>query len=151
MRSYLTAFVTALVVALAAVGVAAADDGGRPLSTTLTGAEEAPGPGDPNATGQADLTLNQGQNEVCFTISWADVDGEVFAGHIHVGAAGSAGPIVVTLFTGAFAGTDSVTGCAEGVDKDLLKAIRQDPSAYYVNVHSRPNFPGGAVRGQLGD
>jgi hypothetical protein len=151
MRSYLTAFVTALVVALAAVGVAAADDGGRPLSTTLTGAEEAPGPGDPNATGQADLMLNQGQNEVCFTISWADVDGEVFAGHIHVGAAGSAGPIVVTLFTGSFAGTDSVTGCAEGVDKDLLKAIRQDPSAYYVNVHSRPNFPGGAVRGQLGD
>jgi hypothetical protein len=151
MRSYLTAFVTALVVALAAVGVAAADDGGRPLSTTLTGAEEAPGPGDPNATGQADLTLNQGQNEVCFTISWADVDGEVFAGHIHVGAAGSAGPIVVTLFTGSFAGTDSVTGCAEGVDKDLLKVIRQDPSAYYVNVHSRPNFPGGAVRGQLGD
>jgi hypothetical protein len=151
MRSYLTAFVTSLVVALAAVGVAAADDGGRPLSTTLTGAEEAPGPGDPNATGQADLTLNQGQNEVCFDISWADIDGEVFAGHIHVAPAGSPGPIVVTLFTGAFAGTDSVTGCAENVDKNLLKAIRQDPSAYYVNVHSRPNFPGGAVRGQLGD
>jgi hypothetical protein len=151
MRSYLTVFVTGLVVALAAVGVAAADDGGRPLSTTLTGAEEAPLPGDANASGQADLTLNQGQNEVCFTISWADVDGEVFAGHIHVGAAGTAGPIVVTLFTGAFSGTDSITGCAGDVDKDLLKAIRQDPSAYYVNVHSRPNFLGGAVRGQLGD
>jgi CHRD domain len=151
MRSYLTAFVTGLVVVLAAVGVAAADDGGRPLSTTLTGAEEAPGPGDANASGQADLTFNQGQNEVCFDISWADIDGEVFAGHIHVAPAGSPGPIVVTLFTGAFDGTDSVTGCAEDVDKDLLKAIRQDPSAYYVNVHSRPNFPGGAVRGQLGD
>jgi hypothetical protein len=151
MRSYLTVFVTGLVVALAAVGVAAADDGGRPLSTTLTGAEEAPGPGDANASGQADLTLNQGQNEVCFTISWADVDGAVFAGHIHVGDAGTPGPIVVTLFTGTFTGTDSITGCVENVDKNLLKAIRQDPSAYYVNVHSRPNFPGGAVRGQLGD
>jgi hypothetical protein len=151
MRSYLTVFVTGVVVALAAVGVAAADGGGRPLSTTLTGAEEAPGPGDANASGQADLTLNQGQNEVCFTISWADVDGAVFAGHIHVGAAGTPGPIVVTLFTGTFTGTDFITGCAENVDKDLLKAIRQDPSAYYVNVHSRPNFPGGAVRGQLGD
>jgi CHRD domain len=151
MRRYLTALVTGLVAALGAVGVAAADDGGRPLSTTLTGAEEAPGPGDPNATGQADLTLNQGQNEVCFTISWADVDGEVFAGHIHEAPAGSPGPIVVTLFTGSLSGTGSVTGCAEGVDADLVKAIRQDPSAYYVNVHSRPNFPGGAVRGQLGD
>jgi hypothetical protein len=58
--------------------------------------EERPAPGDPNATGQADLRLNQGQNEVCFDISWADVDGEVFASHIHVGPAGSAGPIVVT-------------------------------------------------------
>lgn len=151
MRSYLTAVVMGLVVALALVGVAVADDGGRPLSTSLTGAEEAPGPGDANASGQADLTLNQGQNEVCFSISWADIDGEVFAGHIHVGPAGSPGPIVVTLFTGSFAGTASVTGCAENVDAALIKAIRQDPSAYYVNVHSRPNFPGGAVRGQLGD
>jgi hypothetical protein len=137
------------VVVLALAGVAAG--GGRPLSTTMTGAEEAPGPGDANATGQADLTLNQGLNEVCFDISWADIDGEVFAGHIHVGPAGSPGPIVVTLFTGSFAGTDSVSGCAENVDAELIKAIRHNPSAYYVNVHSLPNFPGGAVRGQLGD
>ena len=151
MRRSLPALVTALAVVLTLAGVAAADDGGRPLSTTLTGAEEAPGPGDANATGQADLTLNQGQNEVCFDISWADVDGTVFAGHIHVGAAGDPGPVVVTLFTGTFAGTDSVSGCAQDVDAELIKAIRQDPTAYYVNVHSRPNFPGGAVRGQLGD
>ena len=151
MRRSLAALVTGLAVTLALAGVAAADDGGRPLSTALTGAEEAPGPGDPNATGQADLTLNQGQNEVCFDISWADVDGEVFAGHIHVGPLGTPGPIVVTLFTGSFAGTGSTSGCAQNVDGDLIKAIRQDPTAYYVNVHSRPNFPGGAVRGQLGD
>jgi CHRD domain len=150
MRSYLTALVTGLVVALGTAGVAAAD-GGRPLSTTLSGAEEAPGPGDPNATGQADLTLNQGLGEVCFTISWADVDGEVFAAHIHVGPAGSPGPVVVTLFGGSFAGTGSTSGCVANVDPELIKAIRHDPSAYYVNVHSRPNFPGGAIRGQLGD
>lgn len=151
MRRYLAALFTGLAVALAVAGAAAAANGGRPLSTALTGAEEAPGPGDPNATGQADLTLNQGQNEVCFEISWADVDGEVFAGHIHVGPLGSPGPVVVTLFTGSFAGTGSASGCAQNVDGDLIKAIRQDPTAYYVNVHSRPNFPGGAVRGQLGD
>jgi CHRD domain len=68
-----------------------------------------------------------------------------------VAPAGSPGPIVVTLFTGSFAGTDSVTGCVEDVDAALIKAIRHDPTAYYVNVHSRPNFPGGAIRGQLGD
>jgi hypothetical protein len=151
MRRSIAALATGLAVVFAVAVVAAADDGGRPLSTTLTGAEEAPGPGDSNATGQAELRLNQGQNEVCFDISWADIDGTVFAGHIHVAPAGVPGPIVVTLFTGSFAGTDSVSGCAQDVDAELIKAIRHDPTAYYVNVHSRPNFPGGAVRGQLGD
>ena len=150
MRNRLTVVVGSLVIALASAAVAIADDGGRPFTTALTGAAEAPGLGDPDASGQAELTLNQGQNEVCFSISWADVDGEVFAGHIHVAPAGSPGPVVVTLFTGSFTGTDDVSGCAENVDADLIKAIRQDPSAYYVNVHSRPDFPGGAVRGQLG-
>lgn len=150
MRSRLAVFAAGVMAALAVAGVAAADDGGRPFSTVLTGAAEAPGPGDPDATGQADLTLNQGLNEVCFDISWADIDGEVFAGHIHVAPAGSPGPIVVTLFTGSFAGTDAVSGCVGDVDADLIKAIRHDPGAYYVNVHSRPDFPGGAVRGQLG-
>jgi hypothetical protein len=142
--------VASLIGALAAAGAAGAGDGGRPFSTPLTGAQEAPGPGDPDATGQAELTLNQGQDEVCFDISWADVDGEVFAGHIHIAPTGSPGPIVVTLFTGSFAGTDAVSGCVQDIDADLIKAIRQDPAAYYVNVHSRPDFPGGAVRGQLG-
>jgi hypothetical protein len=108
------------------------------------------GPGDANATGQADLTLKQGLGEVCFEISWGEIDGEVFAGHIHAGTATEAGPVVVTLFAGSFAGTDSVSGCVDA-DPALIKDIRQNPTTYYVNVHSRPNFPGGAVRGQLGD
>ena len=152
MRRLLAVLATGVAVAMLALGsVAAARDGGRPLSTTLTGAEEAHDPGDPNATGQADLRLNQGQNRVCFKISWADVDGQVFAGHIHRAPAGDPGPVVVTLFTGSFAGTDSVSGCAQNVDRKLIKAIRKNPTAYYLNVHSRPNFLGGAVRGQLGD
>jgi hypothetical protein len=151
MRTHCAALIAALFATLAVgVGVAAGADGGRPLSTTMTGANEAPGPGDPDATGQASLTLNQGQGKVCFQLSWADIDGEVFAAHIHVAPAGSPGPIVVPLFAGTFAGTDSASGCVEDVDPELIKAIRQNPSAYYVNVHSRPNFPGGAIRGQLG-
>ena len=149
MGSRFAALIAGLAVVLAVGGVATAGTGGRPLSTPLTGAEEAPGPGDPDATGQADLRLNQGKGRVCFDISWADVDGEVFAGHIHEGPVGVAGPIVVTLFEGSFAGTDAVDGCVEDVDRSLIKAIRKDPSEYYVNVHSLPDFAGGAVRGQL--
>ena len=128
---------------------ASAQDGGRPLDTVLTGAAEAPGPGDADGTGTASITLNHGLGTVCFALSWQDVDGTVFAGHIHVAPAGSPGPIVVPLFSGSIAGTDSVSGCVENIDPELIKAIRQDPSACYVNIHSRPNFPGGALRGQL--
>jgi hypothetical protein len=142
--------VAALAVALSVVSPAGAGTGGRPLATTLTGAEEAPGPGDPDATGQADLRLNQGKKRVCFDVSWAGIDGTVFAGHIHIAPPGVPGPIVVGLFTGSFAGTDAVSDCVANVDRDLIKAIRKDPSAYYVNVHSNPNFANGAVRGQLG-
>ena len=145
----LAAFLAGLSVVLLMAGPALAGSGGRPLSTTMTGAEEAPGPGDPNAFGRADLRLNQGQSRVCFDISWTDIDGTVFAAHIHVAPPGSPGPIVVPLFEGTFSGTDSVSGCVEDVERDLIKAIRQDPSAYYVNVHSSPDFPGGAIRGQL--
>jgi hypothetical protein len=141
---------TLVLVALAPAGATvAADGGGRPLSTDLTGLEEAPSLGDPDASGTATVTLKQGLGAVCSEISWQDVDGEVFAGHIHIGPPGSAGPVVVTLFTGSFGGTASVSGCTEDVDPDLIKAIRKNPEAYYVNLHSLPDFPGGAVRGQL--
>ena len=146
---WITAFLAVLVATLALAALAAADDGGRKFSTTLTGAAEVPGPGDPDASGSASLRLNPGLGEVCFEISWADVDGEVFASHIHVGDATVAGPVVVTLFTGSFAGTGSVSDCVSA-DRELILAITQDPANYYVNVHSRPNFPGGAIRGQLG-
>lgn len=154
MGTRVTALAASVAVAAAGVAgiasVAGADGGGRRLSTDLNGAEEFPGPGDANATGLADLRLNQGQGEICFDLSWADIDGTVFAAHIHVGAAGDAGPIVVPLFMGSFSGTDAVSDCVD-VDAELVKAIRQHPSAYYVNVHSTPSFPAGAVRGQLGD
>jgi hypothetical protein len=38
-----------------------ADQGGRLLTTTLTGAEEVPGPGDPDGTGFAAVTVNPGK------------------------------------------------------------------------------------------
>jgi CHRD domain len=149
MRSRLTVLIAALAATLAFAGVALAGNGGRPLSTPMSGAEEVPGPGDENATGQADLRLNQGKGRVCFELSWENIDGTVFAAHIHEETAGNAGPIVVGLFTGSFAGTDDASGCVEGVDRSLIKDIRQHPEEYYVNVHSTPGFDAGAVRGQL--
>lgn len=143
-----------LVAALSMVGVLAvgvpAYGGGRPFATTLTGAAEVPGPGDVDASGTAFLTLNQGQGEVCFDLSWAGIDGTVVAAHIHAAPAGVAGPVVVPLFVGvALPGTGSASECVSGVTEELIKDIRHNPENYYVNVHSTV-FPAGAARGQLG-
>jgi CHRD domain len=150
MRSRLTLLIAALAATLALAGTALAGNGGRPLSTPMSGAEEAPGPGDTDATGQADLRLNQGRGRICFDLSWENIDGTVFAAHIHRAPAGVPGPIVVPLFEGAaFAGTGESSDCVSGLSKGLIKDIRKHPDAYYVNVHSTPEFTGGAVRGQL--
>jgi CHRD domain len=140
--------IAALVLTLAFAGVALAGNGGRKLATPMTGAEEAPGPGDADATGQADLRLNQGQRRICFDLSWENIDGTVFAAHIHLAPVGVPGDIVVPLFEGTFAGTDSISDCVHA-DRSLVKDIRKHPSDYYVNVHSTPGFEAGAIRGQL--
>jgi CHRD domain len=149
MRSRLILLIAALAATLALAGTALAGNGGRPFSTPMSGAEEAPGPGDPDATGQANLRLNQGQGRICFDLSWEDIDGTVFAAHIHRAPAGDPGPIVVPLFEGSFKGTDETSDCVLGISKGLIKDIRKHPDAYYVNVHSEPDFEAGAVRGQL--
>ena len=148
MGSRAKVLIAALVLTLAFAGVALAGNGGRKLATPMTGAEEAPGPGDADATGQANLRLNQGQRRVCFDLSWENIDGTVFAAHIHLAPVGVPGDIVVPLFEGAFAGTDSVSDCVHA-DRRLIQDIRIHPSDYYVNVHSTPGFEAGAIRGQL--
>lgn len=123
-----------------------AEHGGRPLSASMSGDQEVPGPGDPDGTGAATVTLNQGLGEVCWEIDVSNITLPSIGAHIHFGPAGVAGPIVVPL--SAPDGGGSSVGCATGVDPDLIKAIRQDPAGYYVNVHT-VDFPPGAVRGQL--
>jgi hypothetical protein len=120
-----------------------AAEGGRPLSAVLTGAAEVPGPGDPDGSGTAHLTLNQGQGRICYKLTVAGI-APATAAHIHVGSEDEAGPVVVGL---APPTSGSSSGCAT-VDAALIKAIRQHPENYYVNVHNA-DFPAGALRGQL--
>jgi hypothetical protein len=77
----------------------------------------------------------------------------ITAAHIHPGAAGTNGGIIVntgitageiTLATGS--GTLVKSGIA--ISTDLANQIIANPSAFYFNAHTALN-PGGAVRGQL--
>ena len=129
-----------IMIVLAVLALASiAADGGRKFTTELTGAAEVPGPGDSDGSGTATVTLNPGQGEVCWDITVSGVD-TITAAHIHVGEAGVAGGVVVPL--------SPTSGCTSA-DRDLIKAIIQNPEGYYVNVHNTP-FPAGALRGQLG-
>jgi hypothetical protein len=143
-RKLLPLCATVAAALLAAASPAQADDGGRPLSTTLTGAAEVPGPGDPDGSGSAVVRVNPGQAEVCYALTVSNIAPAV-AAHIHVGTATVAGPVVVGL-TPPTSGSSS--GCAS-VSRELAIAIILDPENYYVNVHTS-EFPAGAVRGQLG-
>ena len=117
--------------------------GGRPLSTSLIGAEEVPGPGDPDGSGTASLTLNPGLGEVCYQLQVSGIE-PATAAHIHEAPAGSAGPVVVGL--SAPSGGSS-RGCVS-LSREQIKEIIQDPEDYYVNVHNA-QYPAGALRGQL--
>ena len=135
-----------VLVPLALVGwvqAVSAAEAGRPLSTALTGAAEVPGPGDPDGSGTAVLTVNPGLGEICYTLTVEGV-APIIAAHIHVGPAGVAGPVVVPLVP-PIDGTSS--GCAE-VSRELALNVIRKPQDYYVNVHNA-EYPAGALRGQL--
>jgi len=134
---------TVVLAAILAPAAAQADDGGRPLGAELSGANEVP-PADPNGSGTVTLRLNPGQQEICYQLQVTDI-APASAAHIHAAMAGVNGPVVVPL---APPTTGASGGCVE-VDRALVRAIIKDPQNYYVNVHNT-DFPGGAIRGQLG-
>lgn len=146
-----------LLVSLTAVGTllsmtpASAADGGQTFTTNLTGeaevtAEGVPNQGDLDGSGQATITINRGQGEICWSIEVEDITLPAIAAHIHVGPPTTTGAVVVTLSPPDADGASS--GCTS-VERELAKTIAKEPAAYYVNVHTT-DYPAGALRGQLG-
>jgi hypothetical protein len=135
--------ITVLAVAVIAVLSLATPAQAAPNSTSfmafLAGRNEMPA-ADPDATGVALLSL-KANRQLCWVIITHNVDGKISAAHIHAGRAGLNGPIVVPLST-------SRVGCT-WVTRRLAWSLRAHPRWYYVNVHSLPSYPDGALRGQL--
>ena len=137
----------------------ACDDGGPEddrYEATLSGSNEVP-PNDSNATGTAVFTDRGGR--IDFTIDVQNLD-LAFAAHIHPGAAGVNGGVVVPLFstdnrvadfsgrlvTGSFSAADIAASADLSLD-DLRDLMRT--GGVYVNVHTTA-IPGGEIRGQIG-
>lgn len=120
-----------------------ATTGGTAFAVALTGEAESPA-GDPVTTGTATVRLRAGQGQVCYTIATTNSEPAV-AAHIHSGATGASGPVVIPLGTPDSSG--NAKGCTAAA-RSLVASILANPSGFYVNVHTAA-FGAGAVRGQL--
>jgi hypothetical protein len=94
-------------------------------------------------SGFATITVNPGQNMVCYELSVSGI-APAFAAHIHFAPAGENGSIVVPLEPP----TDGTSTDCASVDRALAKNILKNPSFHYVNVHDA-EFPNGTLRRQL--
>ena len=138
----------AVAAAAVAVAVAAcqstAGPSERSVKAVMSGAQEVPGPGDTDGSGSFRATIKPGGSQVCYNLEVGGID-PATAAHIHRGAAGEAGPPVVTLEPP----THGESGACAEAGSELAAEIASAPERFYVNVHNAP-FPAGAVRGQLG-
>jgi hypothetical protein len=151
-----------LTIAALAVPSAAGAAQGRNFQATLTGAEEVPVVST-IASGEAEFELNEQETALWFSIEVEDIT-NAFMGHIHMGAKGVNGPVIVWLFPRAanlvgprYSGEFEFSGTI--TDKDLvgpanapktikaLAALLRSGGAY-ANVHTNVN-PGGEIRGQI--
>lgn len=128
------------------------------FTATLNGAGESPAI-NTGSFGTATVTVDMGTRTVNYRVDVYNLPSGVIASHIHVGAAGTAGPVVVNFappvpasndfaFSGTVHDTDFVLRPEQGIRSadDMFQAIIGGNS--YVNVHSAVNT-GGEVRGQL--
>jgi hypothetical protein len=131
-------------VALTAAATGATAAGAAPatkLRATLSGANEIPS-GDADGRGTFRASFRRGR--LCYTLTYARI-GMPVAAHIHRGTARQNGDIVVDLLPRFRRGEAS--RCVR-VAPGLRRAIRTNPSRFYVNVHTQA-LAGGAIRGQL--
>lgn len=113
----------------------------------FAGDAEVPGPGDDDGLGLAFVTFDSTTGEVCYEVAVANITLPANAMHIHVGAAGESGGVVIPFPT-APDEEGAARGCTTAEDMAVLEDLAANPEGYYVNVHTS-DFPDGAVRAQL--
>ena len=116
------------------------------LTATLAGVTEGDNPGDEDGSGTASIVIDPAAGTACWTLTAENIM-PVTQSHIHVGAEGESGDVVVPLDVDGFEGSSE--GCNEPMeDAAILQEIVDNPAGFYVNLHT-DDFPAGAIRGQL--
>lgn len=137
------------VVALATAASAA--PAGLKLVGLMNGHEEVdaagnPDNGDVGGAGYVVAHVDSSAHQVCVEeFNAGRLTGTVFLFHIHKAVAGQNGPVVVNFVPLLPSGI----GCVTVDDRRLLSDIKRSPKNFYFNVHTTPDFPNGAIRGQV--
>ena len=100
--------------------------------------------GDADGAGTAIIRLRAGY--VCYRVRVQNVQLPSVGTHIHRGARTAAGGILVQMER---TGRERSLERLHAHSAELVNEIGTNPATFYVNVHTR-DFPGGAVRAQLG-
>ncbi len=115
------------------------------LTGNFSGSQEIPSNAS-TATGSVTVLLDRVTSEVFLTGNFSGLAANASAAHIHNGAAGSNGPVVVSL-SPTLATAGNVNGGA------VVSTAFADAIIFgfaYVNIHNA-SFPGGEIRAQLGN
>ncbi|MEE4199710.1 CHRD domain-containing protein [Erythrobacter sp.] len=117
------------------------------ISTTytaeLSGANEVHR-GDPDASGTAEVSFADELTRVCWDLNDLEGLGPITGAHIHRGAAGTDGPVVLAFSQATEGGWRGCSSKTEWVQQAFDEGLEN----YYVNVHTA-EYPAGAIRGQL--
>jgi len=131
-------------------------------SEVATEAKKRRNVGDRNGRGEAYVFgIDANATTLCYVLTVNRI-AQATAAHIHEGAEGENGPVVVTLGAPADGnsadciaedrvlpnGTAAFAQDAQGNRLTTVAEILANPEDYYVNVHNE-RYPGGAIRGQL--
>ena len=169
--------VGSVLVLLVTVAVVLADGGFKRIREFLVGFEEVPSVST-TGNGEFSARINKAETEITYSLSYADLEGEVQQAHIHLGQRGVNGGITVFLcsnlgngpvgtqpcpappatITGTITAADvspnipATAGArTQGLDTGEFDELLTAirAGATYVNVHST-RWPGGEIRSQIG-
>jgi len=135
-----------VVPALIAIAFVVAPAMAEKFNLNMSGAQEVPGPGDPDGTATGVLTIDKTTNTISWSFAFANIAAPT-AMHIHTGAAGAAGGVLVNLGVATSGGAGTLISSTATTAANI-NTILANPPGFYVNIHNAA-FPGGAVRGQL--
>jgi Cu/Zn superoxide dismutase len=115
------------------------------FTAEMNGAQETPAV-NTTAAGIATITLSGMHDSVWLNVNLTGLSGAVTGIHIHEGAKGVAGPVVINLLP--FLNGNRVNALLTGslVTNTLIAKLMQ--GMYYINAHTTAN-PNGEIRGQL--